>query len=120
MRSGPGLTYNVVGVVKQGEALPLLGRNGQGTWYHVESDGAAVWIYGGSLSATNRELAEIPEVVAPHCSTPTPIPTPTSTPTPTNTPRPATPPMAAGQIPTLEQIANCRRGFSPKPLEQHR
>ena len=114
LRSGPGLTCKVVSTVKQGKRLLLLGRDNQGTWYQVESHSGAAWIYGGDLSTANRELDEIPEVVAPICPTPTPIPTPTYTPTPTETPRPPTPPMVAGQVPTLEQIANCPAGLFPE------
>jgi uncharacterized protein YraI len=35
VRNGPGLTYNYVGLIPEGELVPVVGRNEEGTWLQV-------------------------------------------------------------------------------------
>jgi hypothetical protein len=45
VRSGPGTSYPIIGVARQGESLIVLGRNHDGSWFKVElADGSEGWI----------------------------------------------------------------------------
>jgi uncharacterized protein YgiM (DUF1202 family) len=36
VRGGPGLTYNIIGTVRQGDSLPLIGRSADGAWLQAQ------------------------------------------------------------------------------------
>jgi uncharacterized protein YgiM (DUF1202 family) len=36
VRGGPGLTYNIVGTVRRGDSLPLIGRSADGVWLQAQ------------------------------------------------------------------------------------
>lgn len=80
IRSGPGTNYPVIGALSPGEALPVIGRNSQGTWWQVRlAGGQAGWVAGSVVEA--RDVEGVPIAQAP---APPPAPTPTSAPpTPT-------------------------------------
>ncbi|MBK8050364.1 MAG: SH3 domain-containing protein [Anaerolineales bacterium] len=44
VRSGPDTTYAKIGAVKQGDLLPVLGRNDGCTWAYVETPAGAGWV----------------------------------------------------------------------------
>ncbi|MBN1136520.1 MAG: AAA-like domain-containing protein [Anaerolineae bacterium] len=99
LRSGPGLTYDVFGLVTQSEQLPLLARTEDSEWYQVIYEEQEVWV-SAVLVQANRKVEEIPV-------TEDLPPTPTATPT-------ATPTLAPGGI---EDFEGARRlnWFSPDP-----
>lgn len=76
-RSGPGLNYDKLGVLSEGQELDILGRTETGDWWELCClDDQVIWVYADLItvrgSAANIPVAiEIP-----------PSPTPTATPTP--------------------------------------
>jgi hypothetical protein len=96
VRTGPGTNYERIGWLAAGTTVSIIGRNANGTWWHIPypdaPDGAA-WISAGY--GTARDTQGVPVVEAP----PTPTPSaPKATPT-TETP-PPTPPPAYQYTPT--------------------
>lgn len=91
VRSGPGITYDILGQLHNGITASVKGKNADGTWWQISypsAPGGAGWVI-GSLVQTNVAAAGAPVVAAP----PTPTPAP-STPAPvggaqTSTPVPA-------------------------------
>jgi uncharacterized protein YgiM (DUF1202 family) len=102
LRSGPGTEFNVLGGTVTGQALNIVGRNADGTWFRLDNGG---WVF-GELVANAPALDTVPvlnndgtpvepvEPAAP-AATPTPeaaatdtgglaglLPTPTPQPTP--------------------------------------
>ncbi len=43
VRSGPGTDYDKIGVLKNGETVVILGRDG--TWLRIEYEGQTAWVY---------------------------------------------------------------------------
>ncbi|UCC86494.1 MAG: PKD domain-containing protein [Anaerolineales bacterium] len=86
IRSGPGIAYSVLGVLRSGQQAKITGISTDSSWWQIEFSGAAS--ERGWLSAkyvTTQDMQDIPVVQAPSLpATPTPQPTPT--PTPTSTP----------------------------------
>ncbi|NLX09062.1 MAG: SH3 domain-containing protein [Chloroflexi bacterium] len=81
VRQGPGTSYPAVGVLADGEVVPLVGRNNDSSWWAINYAGGTAWIFAG-LTATQGDTSSLPLVAPP------PAP-PTNT--PTNTPPPAAP-----------------------------
>jgi len=88
LRSGPGVVYDILGVLKRGDCLKVIGRNLAGDWLKVicpdEREG---WIL-CSLLQVNVDVADVPVVQAPPTPTPLYTPTPTATATPELYPAP--------------------------------
>lgn len=83
VRSGPGTGYPVIGRLVEGQTVPIIGRNPQGTWWQIAfpgSSGDRGWVSGSAQfsTANNAEGVSIVEVPP----LPTPVPEPTNTPTP--------------------------------------
>lgn len=89
VRHGPGLAYEVVGVVYQNDSLTIIAQTSAGSWYNVEFGDQTGWI-----SAIVVELVTVTgcDVIPVAATIPVP-PSPTFTPTPlpTDTPQPAKP-----------------------------
>ncbi len=50
IRSGPGLNYSIIGTLRDGERLSLMGRNAYGDWLKVRtSTGLEGWVGSGSV-----------------------------------------------------------------------
>ena len=45
LRDGPGEGFDVVGQVISGQRYPVLARNASGTWWQIEVDGLAGWVF---------------------------------------------------------------------------
>ncbi len=45
VRSGPGAIYSIVGTLPGGVELAVIGRNGDATWWQVQSPYGAGWVY---------------------------------------------------------------------------
>jgi len=90
LRSGPGVVYDILGVLKQGDCLDIKCKCPADKWLEVDclSRGLTGWV-NASLLEINLPLASVPvaEEIPP---TPTPMytPTPTVTPTPVLLPPP--------------------------------
>jgi serine/threonine-protein kinase len=106
VRAGPGENYQILGEVRRGYQLPLLGRSEDGTWWQVDYLGWAGWIpaQAGEASIAPNDLTVIPTPPpTTNFFTLTDTPTPTATPTPTPTPEPTSPEL---RNPGFERIAS--------------
>lgn len=90
LRAGPGTTYAVVGAVKAGQAVKIVGKNPAGDWYHLDSD---KWIASFLVKVTTS--APIPQATK---ASPKQTPSPTQKP-PTATPSPTSAPTATAWYP---------------------
>lgn len=95
LRAGPGTGFAVVGSVAQGDALTVIGRNAETTWYEIEdATGEGGWIAAFLVTNAPEDLpvsaAETPATETPATETPA-----TEASAPAATPAPAAP--AAGQ-----------------------
>ena len=45
VRSGPGAIYSIIGTLPGGVELPVMGRNGDATWWQVQSVYGMGWVY---------------------------------------------------------------------------
>jgi len=92
LRAGPGTEFDVIGGTITGQAINIVGRNADGTWFRLDNGG---WVF-AALVANPPPLESVP-VVNPDgtpAAAPQPsglgslLPTPTPTPTPTPQPQP--------------------------------
>ncbi len=83
VRQGPGTNYPVVGVLSQGDQVPLVGRNADSSWWAVAYGSGTAWVFAG-LTTTEGSTERLPLVAAP--------PPPPATNTPVVTPAPQNPP----------------------------
>lgn len=103
VRSGPGLTYAIIGDMTPGEAALLVGRNPAGDWWQVQrEDGSVGWVL-GQLVTIEGNTEGIPVAEAPPPPTPTRV---VVAPAPTQ-PRP-TPPPPAPAAPTYAASVRLR------------
>lgn len=90
LRSGPGTVYAIIGILKQGDVVTVLGQNASGSWYNVQlEDEATGWVssLAGELMGAETSVS-IPTVMT---IPPTPKGTNTATPTRGTTPTVAPP-----------------------------
>ncbi len=87
IRSGPGVTYPVIGGTRAGDRLSVTGRFSD--WWQVAFAGRTGWIW-GALVAPNAAAAQAPGMT----DIPSPPPSPTSLP-PTVAPTAAPPPLGS-------------------------
>jgi len=84
IRSGPGVVYPVLGLLRAGQIVDVSGVSPDGNWWQIKFLGAAD--ERGWLSAqfvTAQDVSDVPVVQAPpEPITPTPTPVPTVSPTP--------------------------------------
>lgn len=92
LRAGPGTEFDVIGGTITGQAINIVGRNADGTWFRLDNGG---WVF-AALVANPPPLESVP-VLNPDgtpAAAPQPpglgslLPTPTPTPTPTPQPQP--------------------------------
>lgn len=77
VRSGPGITYAVIGSLKAGDVVSIIGRNADRTWWIVQGANVRGWIINTpTYLKTTGDLAKIPLASAP------PSPVPTASPAP--------------------------------------
>lgn len=79
VRSGPGLSYDVIGQLNQGEQVQVIGANTDFSWLVIQFRGQQGWISRAILD-TFGDLNTLPIVQPP--PTPTPLPSPTVPPLP--------------------------------------
>ncbi len=83
VRGGPGTNYPVIGRLVQNQAVPIVGRNPEGTWWQIvypEDSGGRGWISGSAEFSQASNAGNVPIAEAPVA--PTPAPAPTDTPAP--------------------------------------
>ena len=83
LRQGPDTNFPIVRVAEEGERFDITGRNSNGTWWRIDVEGDAAWVYAPYVTATNADRIR---------SVPTPLP-----PRPTATPRPQTSQSSSGE-----------------------
>ncbi len=54
VRTGPGINYAVVGQVYAGDALAIVGRNTDSSWYEVDTTVGRGWVYAGYVVTRNE------------------------------------------------------------------
>ncbi|NDJ61246.1 MAG: SH3 domain-containing protein [Chloroflexi bacterium] len=85
IRTGPGLNFDIVGVLRSGTLLQALGLSPDGIWYAVNFGGAQAWI-SSTVSVLLGPCGGLPVLPSPPTPTPSPSITPTFTFTPSLTP----------------------------------
>jgi len=96
VRSGPGVQYEIISTLAEGEQVTLLGRNDDASWLYIQkSDGLEGWVSADYLIINSTiDVAALPVKEAPPL--PTPAPTPTPAPVPTAGPGPVIVPNPGG------------------------
>jgi PKD repeat protein len=77
IRSGPGTSYPVEGMLLAGQSAEITGVSADGAWWQLSSAGmpnGLGWVAASSVTA--QDTQNVPEVVAPPLPTPTPPPAP--------------------------------------------
>jgi hypothetical protein len=96
IRSGPGENYEIIDVIFQGDIVDVIGRYDEtpiGTWFSIVRRGPGLdgWVWSGAVSLEG-DINQIPILLPPPTSTPSPGPTsppePIQTLTPTETAAP--------------------------------
>ncbi|MBX3059686.1 MAG: PD40 domain-containing protein [Anaerolineae bacterium] len=115
VRTGPGVQYDRVGFLLQGESVPIIGRDPLSGWWKIQCPvtitGPDCWISGGAQYAQASNTESVPVAAVP----PTPTVPPTATPTPTL--EPAT--QAAGGTGLLAYADNTGLWVVPLNLGQN-
>lgn len=93
LRAGPGTTFAVVGGVKQGDALDIVGANPAGDWLQLAT---GAWIAAFLVTSA----PDVAVRAAPIVALPTPAPTPARSPTPVPQPLPTV-------APRVQEVGNC-------------
>lgn len=87
VRSGPGLNWPVIGVLRRGAVLDLSGRNAADTWwYGCCVNGEKGWI-SRTVTKADGNTAAMPILTVSATATPRPAPAPTPTPAPQSFPQ---------------------------------
>jgi uncharacterized protein YraI len=61
VRSGPGITYTVMGQLNKGQTAPVNGRNADSTWYRIDLNGKPGWVY-ILVARINGDAGSVPVV----------------------------------------------------------
>lgn len=96
VRGGPGTNYNIIGGANPGERYPVTGKSNDGTWWQIDYNGQAGWVFGDLVSTTGVESVEVAQNI--------PAPPPTAVPVPA-APEPAAPAPAAPEPAAPEPAA---------------
>jgi hypothetical protein len=102
LRAGPGTEFAVVGLLQEGESLPITGRNAAGTWWQITTtQGSQGWIIANRVRATGP-LDQVAVVAAP-----------TVAPTATSAATPAVTPALPDVLEDFESVGAWQRGDQP-------
>ncbi len=64
---GPGVDYLTTGGLKAGDSVPILGQNGDGTWWQIQNPNNVnenCWV-SSSVTVTSGNMASVPVVASP-------------------------------------------------------
>jgi hypothetical protein len=64
VRQGPDTVFPTVGILAQGEAVQIVGRNADGSWWAVSYAGGTAWVF-AALTTTEGDVSQVPLVAAP-------------------------------------------------------
>jgi uncharacterized protein YgiM (DUF1202 family) len=64
VRSGPGLTFPILGTLNKGQTAPVIGRLANGTWWQIMFNSKPGWVYGLAVRIIG-DASHIPVVTAP-------------------------------------------------------
>ena len=97
LRSGPGTTYAIMGALKPGQPVTIIGKNPTGDWYHLSN---GHWVFGALVKVfgTATPVATATPTITGTRPTSTATATATKTPAPTNTPLPTLAPTRIDYI----------------------
>lgn len=70
VRAGPGLSYEIINQVNNGDPVRVIGRNAAGDWLQIVVPGQKRGWISGSLLEVNLSLAEVAEAAIPPSPTP--------------------------------------------------
>lgn len=108
VRGGPGTNYNIIGAANAGQRFPITGKNNDGTWWEINFNGQAGWVFGELVAAQNAQAVAIaanipapPPTATPAPVPPTPVPQPTQPPAAQPTAPPAAPPSQNDSFPFI-------------------
>ncbi|MCZ7569031.1 MAG: SH3 domain-containing protein [Ardenticatenaceae bacterium] len=87
-RSGPGVAYPVISVLKQGSTVRALAFNPDRSWVQVALDPRRGWVAVPYVRLEQATSLAVATDIPPPPPTPTPLPAPTASPTPTTLPAP--------------------------------
>lgn len=112
VRSGPGIQYDLLGLLPAGVTVEIIGREETRQWWQIRFSPAADgigWVaadpaFSTTANVDNVAIAQVP-------------PTPTGTPTPTNTPVPPTSTPTVTSIPA-SPTSTFTPTFTPTPTGQ--
>jgi hypothetical protein len=109
VRGGPGMEYDLLGLLPNGAQTAIVGRDGTRQWWQIRfapaADGLG-WVSADPAYAQVFNVEAIPVVPAPPTPTGTPTQTATPTHTPTGTPTlTATPTATLTPTPTATQVS---------------
>lgn len=82
IRSGPGMAYSTIGLLRAGQTAEVTGLSPDGGWWQIKFSGAADghgWVsakYVTAQNVSNIPLVQAPPLPAVPTATPTPLPTP--------------------------------------------
>jgi len=62
LRRGPGLAYKVLGVVKWGAYVDVLGRTQNGFWVQIRVDNTVGWVYKPFLQYLGGDSTDVPVI----------------------------------------------------------
>jgi uncharacterized protein YraI len=115
VRSGPGIQYDLLGLLPAGVTVEIIGRDETREWWQIRFSPAADgigWVAADPAFSTTANVDNVPIAQAPPTPTGTPTDTPvpptdtptvtTIPPTPTSTDTPTPPPTATGLPTTIE------------------
>ncbi len=91
VRRGPGTIYGIVGALRAGSTVEIIGRSPDGFWWKITCPpgvGGECWSSAGAQFSTAVNTANVPVAAVPPTPTKPPA-TATYTPTPTYTPSPS-------------------------------
>lgn len=80
VRSGPGVNYPVMGLLRAGQTAEATGRSASGGWWQIRVPGGFGWI--SARYVVNQNTGNLPIVYVSAPAAPTAMPAPTSTPVP--------------------------------------
>lgn len=66
IRSGPGLNYDVIGALSANTAMPIVGRNGEGTWWQIKTpNDTRGWVANSVVEASNADAVPVTQAPPP-------------------------------------------------------
>lgn len=83
IRFGPGINYNVIGTLNANTTVPIIGRNGDTSWWQIGiTNGANGWVSASVVNASNADSVSLVDTPAPPKPTPVPAQPAASNPPP--------------------------------------